>query len=656
MLRIFHSGPVDAWRERERALRRRGHRVRLLAAAAWNEGGSPVTLRAAPDEDVIPVRAWGQHPNLFVYDPRPLWRSLTQPWDVLDVHEEPVSLAVAEIRLLAAAARWRGPMTLYSAQNIAKRYPIPFRWLQASALRAAAGLSACNKAAAEYAVSLGLAGNAKVIPLGVDPDTFSPAPEALRVGVVGYVGRFEPHKGVLDLLAAAERAQDLTVEFVGAGSLGPQLRQRADTLGHRVRVLGPMDQRALPDFYRSIDVLAVPSVDTPSWREQFGRVVIEAMACGTPVVASDGGALPEVVGDGGIIVPQNDPETLTEVLVSLIADRERRSRYADAARARALGCSWDAVAAAYEDLYTAAMNHTPAHAATDTDPSGPAVPVEQAVNVAIVAYGRPELLAETLAGLEGFPITIVDNSSSPQIAALARSHDAAYIDPGSNLGFAAAVNVALTSRRPGTDVLLLNPDARLSAADLAVLHGHLTQDPSIAAVAPAQVDGGGRSARVSWPFPTPGQAWLDAIGAGRWTRRTGFLIGSVLLLSGRALSEVGGFDERFFLYAEETDWQRRAVDRGWRLELVEEVIAVHHGAATSTDEELRTARFHAGQELYLRKHHGPLGWQLARTGRITGAGVRALVRTGPRRQQARRDLAVYLRGPRGVLHQHGVGS
>src|SRR6185312_8835456 len=104
----------------------------------------------------------------FLYDPRPLWRALGEPWDVIDIHEEPCSLAAAEILLLRALRRSRTPYILYSAQNIDKRYPPPFRWIERRALARAGGASVCNRAAALILQRKGLSRPAAEIPLGVD--------------------------------------------------------------------------------------------------------------------------------------------------------------------------------------------------------------------------------------------------------------------------------------------------------------------------------------------------------------------------------------------------------------------------------------------------------------------------------------------------------
>ena len=121
------------------ALRALGADVDLLTARRWNEGGTDVALVARPGEPVTGLRTWGRHPALFVYAPLPLWRALGRPYDVIDIHEEPFALATAEILLLRRLRRQRAPYVLYSAQNIDKRYPPPFRWLERWALRHAAG-------------------------------------------------------------------------------------------------------------------------------------------------------------------------------------------------------------------------------------------------------------------------------------------------------------------------------------------------------------------------------------------------------------------------------------------------------------------------------------------------------------------------------------
>ena len=284
-------------------------------------------------------------------------------------------------------------------------------------------------------------------------------------------------------------------------------------------------------------------------------------------------------------------------------------------------------------------------------PSADPHPGDPPIQVVVVAYGAAGLLDACLGGLEAaYPVLVVDNSSDSDVAAVAGRHEATYIDPGGNLGFAGGVNVGLgqleeQSARDGF-VLLLNPDAAITPDGVERLSRRLSSDPRLACVAPAQVDrSGGSPARVGWPFPTPAGAWIEAIGLGALRSADDFLIGAVLLVRRAALTDVGPFDEQFFLYAEETDWQRRAHDRGWRVALCPEIVAVHAGAGTGGDAAVREAHFHASHERYLRKYYGAPGWQVYRAGVMVGAFARALALPGERGRQAADRFHLYRRGP-----------
>jgi glycosyltransferase involved in cell wall biosynthesis len=361
VLRISHSGVVAAWRQRERLCIRRGADVHLVTAAQWNEGGQPVRLDPGDDTFVTGVRTLGWHPNVFVFYPRPLWRLLGRPWDVLDIAEEPASLATGEILLLRWLRRRRPPFLLYSAQNIDKRYPPPFRWIEGWALRHAAAVSVCNGDAGRILRRKGLRGRAVEIPLGVDVCHFAPADRAAPSGGlrIGYVGRLETHKGVDVLFEAIVAHPTWTLDVIGGGPTESALRRQATDLGiaGRVHFIGWADQDDLAGRYRSFDVVAVPSVDTPGWSEQFGRVAVEAMASGVPVVASRSGALPEVIGAAGLLVGAGDPAALGVALAALADDPVRWCELRRLGLARAAGFSWESVTdttlALYDEVVSA---------------------------------------------------------------------------------------------------------------------------------------------------------------------------------------------------------------------------------------------------------------------------------------------------------------
>ncbi len=360
VLRVYHSGVVSGWRERDRQLRELGCDVRLVSPRRWNEGGRNVELEPDGDDFVVTSPTLGRHPYVFVYDPRPIVRELRErSFDVIDIHEEPASLAALEIVVLTRLFAPTTPLVFYGAQNIEKRYPAPFRWIERGSLGRAAGAHCCNREAARIFRAKGLSGAIRVIGLGVDTDRFSPTsaartPRPLRLG---YVGRLERRKGLDIVLGAIAPLADVHLDVYGDGPERGALESRVDELGirERVRFHGSAGYAALPDVYRSFEALVVPSQRTSRWVEQFGRVAVEAMASGLPVLASADGALPEVVGGAGILVPADDVSAWRVAIETLRDDPDARRHLGVAARKRAKRWSWGHVAETQLGLYADAI-------------------------------------------------------------------------------------------------------------------------------------------------------------------------------------------------------------------------------------------------------------------------------------------------------------
>jgi glycosyltransferase involved in cell wall biosynthesis len=359
VLRVYHSGVVTGWRARDRELRAAGVDVRLLCPQRWNEGGRVVSAEPGADAGFVTIaRTWGRHPYGFVYGPITLWRELRRRRiDVLDIHEEPCSLAAVEVVVLARLAGVRAPVLFYGAQNLEKRFPVPFRWWERRMLQAAAGAHVCNDDAGRIFRARGMRGPIRTIGLGVDVERFTPAErperrrgEALRVG---YVGRLERHKGVQILIEAIARVPGAVLDVVGGGSFEPELRAMVDRLGvaDRIRFEGFSSYHDLPDVYRRFDVVAVPSLTTPTWVEQFGRVPVEAMASGVPVIVSRSGSLPDVVGDAGLLAEAGDVASWAAQLGRLAGDPALWSALRRSSRARAEHYGWTSIARQQADLY-----------------------------------------------------------------------------------------------------------------------------------------------------------------------------------------------------------------------------------------------------------------------------------------------------------------
>ncbi len=155
--------------------------------------------------------------------------------------------------------------------------------------------------------------------------------------IVGYVGRLIAEKGTAWLLEswkAASLPDHARLVFIGKGPMDGTIRAAA-TSDPRIRLIGPVTFEQVPTVMASLDALVLPSLTTRDWCEQFGRVITEAMASGVPVIASDSGAIPEVVGDGGIIVSEGSTAELAAELRRVSQDPAFRSSLAEAGLARA---------------------------------------------------------------------------------------------------------------------------------------------------------------------------------------------------------------------------------------------------------------------------------------------------------------------------------
>lgn len=259
--------------------------------------------------------------------------------DVVHVDEEPYNLATFHAVWLARRA---GARTVwFSWQNLNRRYPLPFRLIERYNLRHTDYAIVGSQGAARVWRDKGYDGPLAVIPqFGVDPDIFSPGSERPDRGfVVGYVGRLVPEKGVdllLEALIGLQGTWRLTI--VGDGPERAYLQAEARRLGlaGRVTFEGVLASSRMPAFYRELDALVVPSRSRPNWVEQFGRVLIEAMACGVPVVSADSGEIPGVVGQAGLIFPEDDAPALRDHLARLMCDDALRTRLARQGRERVL--------------------------------------------------------------------------------------------------------------------------------------------------------------------------------------------------------------------------------------------------------------------------------------------------------------------------------
>lgn len=333
-------------------------RLTALVPHCWHEPGVgriPLepTFTTGYDLIALPMRLNGQH-HLHWYPTLPRELARLQP-DVLHIDEESFNLATAHAMRAGMAVGAR--CCFFNWANIERTYPPPFVWFERYNFRHASYAIAGNQEAAGILRRRGYRGRLAVLPqFGVDPALFALRPPRPRNGlVVGYVGRLVAAKGVLDLVeAVAQLPASVRLRLVGDGDLRPQIEQRVQELGiaARVELRRAVPSTDVPTVLHELDALVLPSHTTANWKEQFGRILVEAMSCGVAVVGSSSAEIPNVIGAAGIIYQERNVGALANALRLLADNPPLRAALAQRGRQRVLQhYTQAALARSYAHIY-----------------------------------------------------------------------------------------------------------------------------------------------------------------------------------------------------------------------------------------------------------------------------------------------------------------
>lgn len=337
LLVVSHPAVVSVNQEVYRELHRRGWEVTIVVPKRWRSeySGAAIAPRALGGmEDALrptPVILAGR-PQRHLYLAR--CRSLCarpRP-DVAFVEGEPYALAATQWSL--AFVGLGIPFGVQCYENIDRELPAPVRRLRSRVLRRAAFVAARSGSAAQLARTWGARGEVALAPPAVPAWETAGTPPG-RPFTIGYAGRLVESKGPMDLLAAVRRLRaPVELLLLGDGELRAQLEHQPIP-GSHVKVLDGLGHERMASGYARLDVLVLPSRTTPTWKEQFGRVIVEALWCGVPVVGSDSGEIPWLIGltGGGLVFPEGDPTALAAALARLREAPELRRRLASAGRA-----------------------------------------------------------------------------------------------------------------------------------------------------------------------------------------------------------------------------------------------------------------------------------------------------------------------------------
>ncbi len=369
VLRIAHASLTPALRGRERAVARCFPDVdmEVVTPPRWRE--AEIDVEAEKDE-YFPVRTartfLSKHIQLFAYDPRPIIEALKRHEPhIIDMNHEPYSVPCAEILTLRRLFAPHTPVVMQTAQNIFKKYPLPFSLMEKRAFNQVSAAYICSETVREVMELKGFQKPMKIVPFGVNLDLFKPAVNRRpnKTLTIGYIGRLLPAKGLLVLVDALAqiKTQDWRLLIVGDGPERDATMRRVAEHGlqNRCEFVGAIPYHETPAYFQKLDVLVVPTITTKNIREQFGRVIIEAMACHVPVIGSTCGAIPEVIGEAGVVVSENDPLSLAAQLRRLLNNEGLRKSLAKDARERVEKYyTWERVAEQIYSVYLEVLKNS----------------------------------------------------------------------------------------------------------------------------------------------------------------------------------------------------------------------------------------------------------------------------------------------------------
>ncbi|HEX5411981.1 MAG TPA: glycosyltransferase [Terriglobia bacterium] len=344
VLMISKALVVGAYHGKLRELSRLGVELSVVVPERW---GNQRPERVEPDGyelRLLHCRFTGAHH--FHYYPAIASVIREGNWDVVHIDEEPFNFVTFHAARVCASAKRRS--LFFTWQNLMKAYPPPFGLFERSTFQSASGAVSGNAEATDILQRRGFRKPIEMIPqFGIDPAVFrrQEAGELRRkLGLngsfaVGFIGRIVPEKGLDTMIKALSLLPpDYTFVPVGSGPYRAELESRVRELGleKRVRWAPWVNSAEVPEYLNAFDALVLPSRTTRAWKEQFGRALVEAMACETCAVGSDSGEIPNVIGDTGLVFREGDERALAEQLRKLAEDRSLRESIGRRGRKRVL--------------------------------------------------------------------------------------------------------------------------------------------------------------------------------------------------------------------------------------------------------------------------------------------------------------------------------
>ncbi|MBN3939390.1 hormogonium polysaccharide biosynthesis glycosyltransferase HpsO [Nostoc sp. NMS9] len=320
--------------------------VTVVVPKRWKPGGVQNRIIETEYRDegtfrIVPISNFSQnHQGLLTFGADLI--SLLKQFrpQIIQVEQGSRALAYTQMIALNQLLGLKAKNVFFTWWNLPYELKLPVSLLEKYNLNHSHGIISGNQDGAEILRQRGYTGAIKVMPqLGVDESLFTPKaqPElAAKLGiekedfVVGFVGRFVQEKGLLTLLQALAtlKNQPWKLLLLGRGELQSELIKIAaeNNIKERLILIESVPHDEVASYINLMSTLVLPSETTykfktltsAGWKEQFGHVLIEAMACKVPVIGSDSGEIPYVIGDAGLVFPEGDVQALANCLVQLM--------------------------------------------------------------------------------------------------------------------------------------------------------------------------------------------------------------------------------------------------------------------------------------------------------------------------------------------------
>ena len=329
-----------------------GWEITIIVPSNWKSeyGGKAIALERWPEYtgELLTLPTW-MSGNIPLHLYRSTFTKLLKKInpDAIYVNHEPYGIATAQV-YLANRLSINKPIGFFTWQNIFKQYPFPFQQLQQFVFERSDFAFPGSQSAKEILREKGYSGPCVLLPGAVDPEIYFPRPESAELKaelkesedevLIGYMGRIVEEKGFYTLAHALNMIKSLPWRLivVGAGDYQDEFSSQMNNfgLGDRVNYLGYIPHSKAPGYLSAFDLLVIPSETRTNWKEQFGRVIIEAMACLTPVVGSNSGEIPNLIRatGGGLVFEEGNADALAKQLSLLTLDASLREQTAEQGR------------------------------------------------------------------------------------------------------------------------------------------------------------------------------------------------------------------------------------------------------------------------------------------------------------------------------------